>query len=164
MTDRKRFDQDDRITAMVAAAYALVAKLERGETVSLAEIERATGLVRYEGSWHSIIGKLKRRSERERGITLWPVSGGGAYKLCTKDEQLHGVTRARNRRARKQLLKGLRSLECMPADELTLHDQQARAMMILHLRQGRSGLRKDAREEDEFVLHKSSSGLPPMTR
>lgn len=74
---RAMFARKDVITEAVAAAYAVVARFERGGVVPWHRIESAAGFARGSTHWAAFLKRLRRDvREDARGLVLWPVPAG----------------------------------------------------------------------------------------
>lgn len=119
---------------------------KRGELIKHEIIEATANLTRYQGSWGTIIKKLKRRMLDERKIQLFAVHGVG-YKLLTPAQQLHDAPFARQRRAARQLKWSRDEVEAIPISELSPHDQQTKALKIEHLSKAKKQIDNNTREQ-----------------
>jgi hypothetical protein len=147
------FVETDRIAASVEAVYALTLGLNRGQILTHEDIAGVLNLAPHEGSWDHVVNKVRRRLERERGISTWPDPTVG-YKLCTTAEQLL-IPVLRARRAIRQVRRGRRSVEALPEKSLTVNQRRARAFLAERSRESEWSLRRDARQ-----LEKQARKLP----
>jgi hypothetical protein len=103
------------------------------------------------------LAHVRRRLERERGISTWPDPTVG-YKLCTTAEQLR-IPVLRARRAIRQVRRGRRSVEALPEKSLTVNQRRARAFLAERSRESELSLRRDARQ-----LEKQARPTPVQPR
>lgn len=120
------FDAREDIAEMVAELIEAARPLKRGEILAHETIVGILGVQPHIHPWQLCLGKLKRRLEADRGITLWSEPGVG-YKLCTIQEQLVIGGHIRQVRARRQVTRGIKSIDALAKAGLTLHQQRLRA-------------------------------------
>jgi hypothetical protein len=118
--------KSEKVANAVEAILQAASEYNRGDVITHDTLEAVGGIERGGTHWGTIIVKVKRRLQNERGITLWSVPSVG-YRLCTAREQINECVDRRSKRALRQLNKGAGHLEAVPAEELTPHDQIVRA-------------------------------------
>jgi hypothetical protein len=149
------------ITEMVERLYAACGTLDRGETLTHEEIRGATGLEPYEGSWQHVVGRTRRKLERERGIATWPEKGVG-YRLLTKDEQAADLPRWRLKRAIRQANRGRKSVAALPDAGLSAHQRRVKAAQLDAMAAAGRELRAQARVQS--ILARRSPVAPKANR
>lgn len=151
------FSTKEEIQRTVDAMVDHVKSLDRGDVVKFGDLETITGTERYAGRWVLYVQKMRRRILKERGIAMRPLVNVG-YKLCTKDEQLKYCARNRQRRAVRQLNRGIAEVDHLPHDGLSLHQQRLRALTLDNLRHERRAVRRCMREQGAEI--KRTETLP----
>lgn len=136
----------EELQRSVDAVVRFAANLGRGDTLRLTSIEQLSGCERYTGRWNAIVRKVRLAVLRDRGIALRPITNVG-YRLCEHDEQLRYCSRNRQRRAIRQLGRGLLEVDALPPAELTDHQQHLRALMVQQLRTERRQVRRGVRSQ-----------------
>ena len=143
------FSTNEQLEKTASAVYEHAKDLDRGDTLAHDDIERISGCLRYEGQWGAIVMKVRKKILRERGIALRPIATVG-YRFCTKEEQLKYCARNRQKRAVRQLNRGVREIAALEPNSLSLHQQRLRAVAMQDLiherRMVKRGLRNQAQE------------------
>ena len=141
------------------AIYELFAPKNRGELVSHAEIEKASGLKRSDpkGRYHKIMEDVKKWHRATRGITLHSEVGVG-YSLGTPDQQLNEMTR-RTRRARRQVTRGIKDVESLPDDHATDHQRKLRDVKVAEGERLARETRDSTRLQDFLMRRKPGEPL-----
>ena len=153
------FGENEAITTAAKAIFSFAANLGRGDVLKFDDIERISGFERYdrEGKWNSLIRKIRQMVLNERDIALRPIITIG-YKFCTKDEQLKWCARQRQRRAIRQLNRGVREVGALPANELSVHQQQLKAITVQNLIAERRSVKRGIRSQRNEI--KRTETLP----
>jgi hypothetical protein len=151
------FESSEVIDRMVERLWERVGSLRRGDTLLHAVVEDVLGVPPHTGHWPQCMKRLRRRLEHELGIAMWPVVGIG-YKLLTVGEQLNMLPRERLRRAARQERRARRSVEAIPADQLTPHQRRAQVAQCHALRAAATELRRQLRIQ--AVLSRKPEGMP----
>lgn len=138
-THEQPFAASESITGMVDELFAACTPLRRGDILTHESIEAIVGVPRHTGHYQHCVRKLVRRMERDRRISMWVEMTVG-YKLLTPAEQLDVMPR-RQRRANRQLLRGLRTLECLEDKDLTPHLRRLRMARLQQAREERRAIR-----------------------
>lgn len=135
----------DEITAAVDALTALSAKYDRGECIPWDEIETASGPRKENRSRH-IIQKWRKRMMREREIVTFCAASVGV-RLLTHKEVATEVPRYRQRRAYRQIRRGMRETRMVDVERLSLSE---RKMLIAQ---------RDNMARQRLELHRSQKQL-----
>lgn len=146
------FERSEQITLMVEQLLEQLKPLGRGDTIGHNTIAKLLNVGPHEGHWQTVIAKVKRRLEDERGITLWSEREVG-YRLLTIQEQLTFAAKARLRRARRQIRKGLRHVSAVSDVGLSPHQRRLKAAQI--------ELLKNVREEADSQYRRQCSLAQP---
>jgi hypothetical protein len=152
-------DKNPLIEEHVSTLLGVLEKMQRGQTLTFKDMVEATGLIKDVPPWPSVVRKLKRRFENERGVTLWAVPSIG-YKLATTDEQIILHSTNRKMRALQQIAKGIDHLTSVPAEELTPFLQGLRNMKADAYSRNRRQIIATSRLEGELMRRKGPD-LPP---
>lgn len=153
-------DAKDEISKATDAIYELFGSLDRGDTLTHEVIEQALGVRPHQGRWNRVVGKARRRLQRERGIATWVVELGVGYKLLTRAEQLE-LPGWRIKRATRQFVWGRKSLEEMTEKGLTDHQRRFRQLSIERSREMEQSSRAELRAR-EALLKPSDVHPRPM--
>ncbi len=131
--------------------WALFAARERGELVTVPEIENATGSSHDEhGSrYWPLVKWLRGRHQSERGISIINQRLVGE-SLATHEEQLL-ITPKQNRRASRAIRRGRRAAEALPYAELTQHQAMIKDSQIAEAREQDRKLR-ESKERWNFLM------------
>jgi hypothetical protein len=143
------FSRDKIISDQIAALFDACKSLNRGDILHHEVTQSILGVPPGDERWKYCIAKLKRRMEGDRGITIWSEYGVG-YRLLTQDEQIK-VGRIRRRRAKRDLIRGHRSIGVLPIRGLTLHQRRLRNFEMELLSRELHILRADTRRSSIFA-------------
>lgn len=145
---------------MLERVWLIASAVSRDDVLTHEAIEHAAGIVRYSRHWNPLIGKLKRKLLKDRGIAVRPVDGVG-YRLLTSAEQLVIPAEDRNARARRQLNRGIREVDSTPAEGLTAHQLDVKRKTVQGMRKTREALQA---EERERACLSEPTDAPPRRR
>lgn len=137
------FERNDEITKRVDAVYALFDDAVRGDLIVWSRIEAACGFSRGQ-ELYSIVARVKKRLRRERGIVAWCKVGVGV-RLLTHSEATREVPAARQRRAARQIHRGLTELDCVETGAISTHERRVLEAQKRAMRDERRTLRKSVR-------------------
>lgn len=151
------FERREDLQIMVDALVALCGPLNRGELLTREAIAGVLGVEPNTGHWGHCVRRARRRVERDRGIATWPVTNHG-FRLLTTDEQINLLPRLRRRKAFRQIRRSQRSVAALPAGDLTLHQQVAKANQLAGLRRTEQALRSEI--EAAEVMARPTETLP----
>lgn len=139
------------ITTAVDALMQMTEKFDRGQIISWDEIEKIAG-DRTENRSKYIIKKWLRRLEKEREIvTLCAVSIG--VRLLTHRETATEIPKIRQRRAYRQIRRGIRQTKTVDPSRLSLHERRLLVVQQQNM--------ADARRELFRSQKQLSEGLKP---
>jgi len=150
------FQESDVIGDAVERAVRLLRGYERGDVVPWHAVERAAGFDRESGHWTQFIKRVRRDLLENPGVKLRAVNGVG-LKLLTHEEQVLDLSR--QRRACRQLTRGITELISLPDAELSDHQRQAKARKLDSARQGRRKVLAAIRVGHD-VARPSATGIP----
>lgn len=152
-----KLERKTELDDMARDIYRATETLQRGDTIPNDLILKVVGGKPHQGSWGSVVERLKRLYEQRREITLWPVHGVG-LRLMTVDDQIGLQTQKRQQRAGRQLRKAAASVEALVGTQLTDGQANRRAVMGLHLHSLQRELRQ--RMQQQKALDKPTDTLP----
>lgn len=145
------FSTNRELEAAVQAVVEFAAGLDRGDTLLLTDIERIAKCDRYTGQWNSIVKKVRRAILLDRNIVMRPVVTVG-YRLMEIDESARYCARHRQRQAIRRLTAGILEVEHgLPVGQLTLHQQQLRAIQIQQMQVERRQVRRGVRDQQAEI-------------
>ena len=142
------FAQSEELDRAFKSVWEYAKKLQRGDTLSHQAIEQLGSCERYTSYWKSLIGKIRRVYRKQLGIVIRPLNGTG-YRLCTITEQLQYVPRNRQRRALRQVGRGVQELRCIGGEELSIRQQMVRAKDVESMSAERKRILRGLREHNE---------------
>ena len=119
----------DEIGDAVSRAVDAAANLNRGDILPFEALESAFECQRYKGNWTYLVKKFRLKILSERGIALRPVVGVG-YKFCDEDEQYLWCSKNRQRRAVRQIGRGIREVESGSTDSINEHGRRVRGLKL----------------------------------
>ena len=122
-TERDWREEDPQITAQVEALFAVCADYERGQVVPYSKIERAIGMRRDTERGKYVLQKARRRIRKERDIVIRPEVSVG-WRMLTDTEAAKIVPHDRQRRAVRQIRRGLVECQSVRAERLTPRERQ----------------------------------------
>jgi hypothetical protein len=138
----------DHIGEAVEKLYQLALSYDRGDVIGWDAIELATGFYRKtdrEATLRGIIRKFKLRVLNEREIALWPVKGVG-WKFLTRSEQVVHCARERQKRAGRQVHRGIKEVSAVDGASLSDYHRRLQNIQVQTMRSERARLRKSVRE------------------
>lgn len=126
--------EDERITLIVGRLYDHFASLKRGDRVTHEEVERLAECRRFRErkKYDYYVEKLRKRLLDGPGVVLRSVRGVG-YELATPDGQIDTAA-DRAKRAKRQVVRGIKAIDCLPQEECTDHERRKAAFMKSALR------------------------------
>lgn len=154
------FPSKTEIRKAVDELFKLYEPMKRGEMLPHDEIAKVLGVAPNVHPWAYVIARLARRMEDERGISLVCVINEG-YALATQDQQIKLGPRGLRRMAR-QAARTCRSVDSLPPDELTFHQQRVKAAMVQKLAGLETSIRQEARLQS--FLMRPREGHPRIAR
>lgn len=153
------FSENKQINRLVHRVMDHVGTLNRGDVLAHETIEKLTQCVRYSLWWGTIIRKFRNRLRQARGIACRPVVNVG-YKLLTEDEQLSRCPQDRQKRAIRQLSRGIQEITAMNSDDLTFHQRCVKASSLQNMRASRLATKRSVRRHTEELATHRSDALP----
>jgi hypothetical protein len=120
--------------------------LARGDLLAHETIEAAAGVGRYTEHWTSVVKKVRAGLLETRGIALLAVVGSG-YRLCTPAEQVVECSRRRQRRALRQVRRGIQEVGATPNAELSEHLQRVKGVVLSGLARQKKAVLAEARRQ-----------------
>lgn len=137
----------DEVTAAVEALMTLSVQYERGQVVPWHEVEKIAG-DRRENRPRHIIGKWRKRLEKEREqVTLCADTVG--VRLLTHKETATEIPKLRQRRAYKQIRRGLRQVATVDDARLSDHERRLLAAQRVNMANQRRELFRSQKQASE---------------
>jgi len=134
----------------VDAVLEAVAVFPKGTTVPWSVIEHAMGRHREDvGGW-TIIRRVRRRLMLNRHIACLPDPTVG-LRLLSDMEAATEIPDMRQRKARRQISRGLRETDAIDTSQLTKHASIALAMSRKHMKAERLALSRAKREVESLT-------------
>lgn len=140
---KKQFKADPVITAAVDAVMKIVG--ERGSILKWVDIENATNIERYTGSWSSVVNKVRKRLIREKMQATWPERDVG-LRLLTHQETATQIPQLRQRKMFRQAGRALREMGTADPSKLSLNERRLLASQMDRLIKERKSLRSAQKE------------------
>lgn len=112
----------DEITAAVDSLMQLATRYERGQCIAWEDVEAISG-DRTENRGKHIIRKWKNRMQKEREIVTRPAKSVGV-RLLTHIEAAREVPRDRQRRAYRQIRRGIKETDTVDHTRLSDHERR----------------------------------------
>jgi hypothetical protein len=150
------FEMSEANAAKLDRLVELCRPIAPGGYLTHEAIEEVLGVPRHAGPWQHFVTLLRRRLEDERGVSIWCERLVG-YELLKPERQLL-VPQWRGKRAMRQLRKGIRAVDKLPATGLTAHQKRVRSMRLEKARDAAKALRRHLREL--AVISKPSETMP----
>ena len=148
--NRRREMIDKKYDAEIDAVLDAVAVFPKGTTVPWTEIEHAMGRHRDElGGW-TIIRRARRRLLRDRQVACLPDPTVG-LRLLSDMEAATEIPELRQRKAKRQITRGLRETDAIDTSQLTKHASVALAMSRKHMKAERLALSRAKREVESLT-------------
>ena len=144
------FERNEVITEMVDRLYRECSRLDRGDYLTHDIIRAIVGVEPHETPWPTVMKRLRRRLERERGIATWPEPTVG-YKLLTCQEQIEMLPAKRAARADRQYRRAVRSVAACPINKLSLHQRRLQAAQLETMRRAAKEARAYRRLQAKLV-------------
>lgn len=151
------FEKKDEITAAVEAVWKIIPN--RGQVLRWSQIEKASGCVRYQGSWATIVKKIRKRLRIERMQATWPETGIG-LRLLTEKETVTLIPKERQKRMFRQAGRAIKDMETADPGKLSMTDRRILASQLDRLKQERKNLRaaqKELLEASETIPRRKPS-------
>lgn len=140
----------NKYEAEVDRVWDAIAEYHKGTTVPWTTIEAA--MLRHredKGGWQ-IIKRVRRRLLRERSITTLPDVTVG-LRLLTDVEAAREIPELRQKKARRQINRGLRETASVDVAQLPRHAAIALAMSRKHMKAERLAISRGRREVETLM-------------
>ena len=130
----------------------------KGHTIPWPVLESAMGRARVDvGGWH-LIERLRRRLRRDRDITTLPDTCVG-LRLLTDSQAATEIPRLRQKKARRQIARGLRETAAVDQSQLTTREAANLAIARQHMKAERLALSRGTREVE--ILSRPTARVSP---
>jgi hypothetical protein len=134
----------EKYQAEFNAAWRVAGSFQKGATIPWSVIESAIGRHRDEVGGRHIINRLRRRMLRDREITTLPDVMVG-LRLLTDMEAATEIPTLRQKKARRQINRGLRETSAVDTSQLTRHAAESLAMARRHMKAERLAISRARR-------------------
>jgi hypothetical protein len=148
---------EEKYGSEIESVWSAIAAYTKGVTVPWKVIEQAMGRAREDrGGWH-IIRRVRRRLLRDRQITSLPDVRVG-LRLLTDVEAVREIPELRQKKARRQINRGLREMEAIDVAMLSPHESQCLAISRKYMKVERLEITR-GRKEAETLMRATQSGF-----
>jgi hypothetical protein len=129
----------------IESVWSAISAYTKGVTVPWKVIEQAMGRAREDrGGWH-IIGRVRRRLRRDRQIVSLPDVNVG-LRLLSDMEAAREIPELRQKKARRQINRGLRETDAIDVAMLSPHASQSLAIARRHMKAERLAISRGTKE------------------
>lgn len=135
----------DKYSVEVDRVWDVLFSYQKGDTVPWPQIEAAMGKHRDERGGWTIVKRVRSRLLKERQITAFPEPTIG-LRLLTDLQAATEVPALRQRKARRQINRGLRETESVDQAQLTKHAAVSLAMARKHMKAERLAISRGTKE------------------
>jgi hypothetical protein len=140
----------NKYEAEVDRVWDAIAEYHKGTTVPWTKIEAAMQRHREDKGGWQIIKRVRRRLLRDRSITTLPDVTIG-LRLLTDVEAAREIPELRQKKARRQITRGLRETAAVDAAQLPRHAAIALAMSRKHMKAERLAISRGRREVETLM-------------
>lgn len=141
---------DRKYAAQVDAVWDSLGLYHKGTTVPWTAIEAAMGRTREDRGGWTIIRRVRRRLLRDRQIASLPDPTVG-LRLLTDMEAATEIPTLRQKKARRQINRGLRETEAVDTSQLTRHAAESLAIARRHMKAERLAISRGSREMEQLT-------------
>lgn len=141
---------DRKYEAEVDAVWDSLGLYHKGTTVQWTAIEAAMGRTREDRGGWTIIRRVRRRLLRDRQIASLPDPTVG-LRLLTDMEAATEIPTLRQKKARRQINRGLRETEAVDTSQLTRHAAESLAIARRHMKAERLAISRGRREVEQLT-------------
>lgn len=135
----------DKYAAEVDRVWELLFGFHKGDTVPWPQIEAAMGIHRDDRGGWTILKRVRSRLLKDRQITAFPEPTVG-LRLLTDIQAATEVPALRQKKARRQISRGLRETESVDQAQLTKHAAVSLAMARKHMKAERLAISRGTKE------------------
>lgn len=135
----------DKYAAEVDRVWELLYGFQKGDTVPWPRIEEAMGKHRDDRGGWTIVKRVRSRLLKDRQITAFPEPTIG-LRLLTDIQAATEVPALRQRKARRQINRGLRETQSVDQSQLTKHAAVSLAMARKHMKAERLAISRGTKE------------------
>lgn len=147
----------EKYQAEFDAAWKVSGAFQKGATIPWSVIETAIGRHRDDVGGRHIINRLRRKMLVDREITTLPDVMVG-LRLLTDMEAATEIPTLRQKKARRQINRGLRETSAVDVSQLTRHAAESLAMARRHMKSERLAISR-ARREVESLTRPTRSAM-----
>lgn len=135
----------NKYEAEVDAVWELLGAYHKGTTVPWSAVESAMRRTREDRGGWTIIRRLRRRLLRDRQIASLPDPTVG-LRLLTDMDAAREIPELRQKKARRQINRGLRETDAVDTSQLTRHAAESLAIARKHMKAERLAISRGRRE------------------
>lgn len=147
----------EKYQAEFDAAWKVSGAFQKGATIPWSVIETAIGRHRDDVGGRHIINRLRRKMLVDREITTLPDVMVG-LRLLTDMEAATEIPTLRQKKARRQINRGLRETSAVDMSQLTRHAAESLAIARRHMKSERLAISR-ARREVESLTRPTRSAM-----
>lgn len=122
------FERNELLAERVEMVIRITEDLNRGQVLTHGEITQVLGVLPHEGDYDTVVTKVRAWLLEERRIATRADRTVG-YKLLTEEEQI-GCRFDREKKVGRQKRMGLREVQSLPVEGLSLHQRRRRAFEV----------------------------------
>jgi hypothetical protein len=145
----------------VERVWVVLANYAKGETIPWNLVEAAIGVHRDDRGGRTVIKRLCRRLLRDRQITAFPEKNVG-IRLLTDNQAATEVPAMRQKRARRQISRGLKETSVVDLSQLSRSASAHLAMARRHMKAERLAITRGSREA--AALLRPAASVSAQTR
>lgn len=140
----------------IESVWSAIAAYTKGVTVPWKVIEQAMGRAREDRGGWQIIKRVRSRLRRDRQIVSLPDVNVG-LRLLTDMEAAREIPELRQKKARRQINRGLRETDAIDVAMLSPHASQSLAIARRHMKAERLAISRGQREAESLMRPTRSS-------
>ena len=148
----------EKVAGMIANKYQtqvdrvllLLQRYRKGDTIPWSLLESAMGMHRDERGGRTIIKRVRNRLLKDRQITAFPTTNTG-LRMLTDMQAATEVPAMRQRRARRQITRGIRETEGVDLSQLTNHAACSLAIARKHMKDERAAIARGTQEASALL-------------
>lgn len=140
----------NKYQTQVDRVLLLLQRYRKGDTIPWSLLESAMGMHRDERGGRTIIKRVRNRLLKDRQITAFPTTNMG-LRMLTDMQAATEVPAMRQRRARRQITRGIRETEGVDLSQLTNHAACSLAIARKHMKEERAAIARGTQEASALL-------------
>jgi hypothetical protein len=140
----------NKYQTQVDRVLLLLQRYRKGDTIPWSLLESSMGMHRDERGGRTIIKRVRNRLLKDRQITAFPTTNMG-LRMLTDMQAATEVPAMRQRRARRQITRGIRETEGVDLSQLTNHAACSLAMARKHMKEERAAIARGTQEASALL-------------